>query len=224
MGWTTCPGQRRWSGSRTSGDHAARSPACICGGPWTTLLSRNPRSRLRLGAGVKRLNETWHSVDYGKPAPHLRETIEATRLIMEKASTGEPIRYEGEYQDIDIRGWVRPHKPVRDRVPIYAAAMQEGMCRMAGDVADGLIGHPMCPVRWLDEVVIPSFETGLQRSGRQRSDLDFIPTITCAIDDDEGRAPDAARRTSALHSTLRTYQPHWERHGFADAAARAGHA
>ena len=90
------------------------------------------RFRLGLGAGVKRLNETWHSVDYGKPAPHLRETIEATRLIMEKASTGEPIRYEGEYQDIDIKGWVRPHKPVRERVPIYAAAMQEGMCRMAG--------------------------------------------------------------------------------------------
>jgi alkanesulfonate monooxygenase SsuD/methylene tetrahydromethanopterin reductase-like flavin-dependent oxidoreductase (luciferase family) len=49
------------------------------------------RFRLGLGAGVKRLNETWHSVDYGKPAPHLRETVEATRLIMEKASTGEPI-------------------------------------------------------------------------------------------------------------------------------------
>ena len=153
------------------------------------------RFRLGLGAGVKRLNETWHSVDYGKPAPHLRETIEATRLIMEKASTGEPIRYEGEYQDIDIRGWIRPHKPVRDRVPIYAAAMREGMCRMAGDVADGLIGHPMCPLRWLEEVVIPSFETGLGRSGRQRSDLDFTPTVTCAIDDDEGararrRSPD----------------------------------
>ena len=35
---------------------------------------------------------------------------------MEKAPTGEPIRYEGEYQDIDIKGWIRPHKPVRERV------------------------------------------------------------------------------------------------------------
>ena len=143
---------------------------------------------------------------------------------MEKASTGEPIRYEGEYQDIDIKGWIRPHKPVRDRVPIYAAAMREGMCRMAGDVADGLIGHPMCPVRWLDEVVIPSFETGLQRSGRQRSDLDFIPTITTVIDDDEARALDAARRTIAFYSTVRTYKPLWEMHGFADAAEAAGDA
>src|SRR3954451_3023595 len=63
------------------------------------------RFRLGLGAGVKRLNETWHAVEYGKPAPHLRETIEAVRLIMEKATSGEPIRYEGENQDIDIRGW-----------------------------------------------------------------------------------------------------------------------
>jgi probable F420-dependent oxidoreductase len=182
------------------------------------------RFRLGLGAGVKRLNETWHSVDYGKPAPHLRETIEATRLIMEKASSGEPIRYDGEYQDIDIRGWIRPHKPVRARIPIYAAGMREGMCRMAGDVADGLIGHPMCPPRWLEEVVIPSFEKGLRRSGRQRSDLDFLPTVTCVIDDDEARAIDAARRTIAFYSTVRTYKPIWEMHGFGDAAEAAGDA
>ena len=52
------------------------------------------RFRLGLGAGVKRLNETWHDVDYGKPAPHLRETIEATRLIMEKAPDrrADPLR------------------------------------------------------------------------------------------------------------------------------------
>ena len=182
------------------------------------------RFRLGLGAGVKRLNETWHSVDYGKPAPHLRETIEAARLIMEKAGSGEPIRYEGAYQDIDIKGWIRPHKPVRDRVPIYAAAMQEGMCRMAGDVADGLIGHPMCPPRWIDEVMIPSFEKGLARSERQHSDLDFIPTVCCAIDDDEARAMDAARRTIAFYSTVRTYKPLWEIHGFGDGAAAAGDA
>ena len=66
------------------------------------------RFRLGMGAGVKRLNETWHNADYGKPAPHLREAIEATRLIMRQASAGEPIRYEGEYYDIDIKGWIRP--------------------------------------------------------------------------------------------------------------------
>lgn len=180
------------------------------------------RFRLGLGAGVKRLNETWHGVEYGRPAPHLRETIEAVREIMAKAHAGEAIRYEGDYHDIDIKGWVRPHPPARESVPIYTAAVQEGMARMAGDVADGLIGHPMCSLRWLEEVLIANFETGLTRSRRQRSDLDFIPTVCCAINDDEAAARDAARKTICFYATVRTYMPLWEMHGFGDAAAAVG--
>lgn len=182
------------------------------------------RFRLGMGAGVKRLNETWHNADYGKPAPHLREAIEATRLIMQQAGKGEPIRYEGDYYDIDIKGWVRPHPAPRESVPIYTAAVQAGMARMAGDVADGLIGHPIQSLRWIDEVVVDAFETGLKRSGRDRKDFDYLPTVCCAIDDDEARAIDMARRTISFYATVRTYMPLWELHGFADNAAAAGEA
>jgi alkanesulfonate monooxygenase SsuD/methylene tetrahydromethanopterin reductase-like flavin-dependent oxidoreductase (luciferase family) len=161
------------------------------------------RFRLGMGAGVKRLNETWHNADYGRPAPHLREAIEATRLIMRQASAGEPIRYEGEYYDIDIKGWIRPHPAPREAVPIYTAAVQAGMARMAGDVADGLIGHPIQSLRWIDEVVVPAFEEGLRRSDRERSDFDYLPTVCCAIDEDEGRAIEMARRTISFYATVR---------------------
>jgi alkanesulfonate monooxygenase SsuD/methylene tetrahydromethanopterin reductase-like flavin-dependent oxidoreductase (luciferase family) len=67
-------------------------------------------------------------------------------------------------------------------------------------------------------------EEGLKRSGRTRADIDFLPTVTCAIDEDESRAIDAARRTIAFYSTVRTYQPLWEMHGFEDAAGAAGDA
>ncbi len=180
------------------------------------------RFRLGLGAGVKRLNETWHSVEYGRPAPHLRETIEAVRLIIEKSGSGEPIRYEGEYHDIDIKGWMRPHAKAREAIPIYAAAVQEGMARTAGDVADGMIGHPMCSMQWLDEVLVANFERGLARSGRERTDFDFLPTVCCAIDDDEEEAYEAARRTICFYATVRTYAPLWEMHGFGDQAAAVG--
>lgn len=182
------------------------------------------RFRLGLGAGVKRLNETWHGAEYGRPAPHLRETVEAVRLIMAKANAGEPIRYEGSYHDIDIKGWVRPHLAPREQVPIYTAAVREGMARMAGDVADGLIGHPMCSLRWLDEVIVSNFEKGLARSGRERRDLDFLPTVSCAISDDEEAAYDACRKTICFYATVRTYAPLWEMHGFGDAAAAVGDA
>ncbi len=182
------------------------------------------RFRLGLGAGVKRLNETWHGVEYGRPAPHLRETVEAVRLIMRKAPGGEPIRYEGTYHDIDIEGWARPHASAREAVPIYLAAVREGMARMAGDVGDGLIGHPMCSLRWLDEVLVANFEAGLARSSRARSSFDFIPTVCCAISDDEERAYEACRRTICFYATVRTYAPLWEMHGFGDAAGAVGDA
>ena len=183
------------------------------------------RFRLGLGAGVKRLNEAWHGVEYGRPAPHLRETVEAVRLIVEKAGDGEPIRYEGEYHDLDIKGWVRPHPPAREGgPPIYAAAVREGMARMAGDVADGLVGHPMCSLRWLEEVLIANFELALERSGRDRSGFDFLPTVCCVIDDDEEAAYEAARRTIAFYATVRTYMPLWEMHGFGEAAQAVGDA
>src|SRR4051812_4506614 len=143
---------------------------------------------------------------------------------MEKASSGEPIRYAGDYHHIDIKGWIRPHAPAREAVPIYTAAVREGMARMAGDVADGLIGHPICSLRWLDEVLVANFEAGLQRSGRQRSDFDFIPTVCCAISDDEEAAYEACRRTICFYATVRTYAPLWEMHGFGDAAAAVGDA
>ena len=84
------------------------------------------RFRLGLGAGVKRLNEAWHGAEYGRPAAHLRETIEATRLIIEKAHAGEPIRYAGEYHDIDIRGWIRPHRPVRPSIRFTPPQFRRG--------------------------------------------------------------------------------------------------
>jgi probable F420-dependent oxidoreductase len=182
------------------------------------------RFRLGLGAGVRRLNETWHGADYGRPAPHLRETVEATRLIVERAGGGEPIRYRGAYHDIEIRGWLRPHAKARETIPIYTAAVQEGMARVAGDVADGMIGHPMCSLRWLDEVLVANFERGLARSARQRSSFDFLPAVCCAIDDDEGAAYDAARRTICFYATVRTYAPLWEMHGFGERAAEVGDA
>ena len=94
-----------------------RSPFIIAISALDLAEISDGRFRLGLGAGVKRLNETWHGVDYGRPAPHLRETIEAVRQIMAQAHDGVPIRFEGSYYDIDIKGWVRPHPAPRERVP-----------------------------------------------------------------------------------------------------------
>ncbi|MBI2912908.1 MAG: LLM class flavin-dependent oxidoreductase [Chloroflexi bacterium] len=182
--------------------------------PWVTALSAldldvlsGGRFLLGLGTGLKRLNERWHGVAYGKPTPHVKECIQLIRLIMERAHRGEPIRFSGQYYDVDIQGWRRPVSPVRERVPIYLAGVREGMIRTAAEVADGLLGHPIYSLRWIREVVLPSVARGLQESGRPRDEFHLCLAVCCAVGKDVRQARRAAAATIAFYATVRTYEP-----------------
>ena len=174
----------------------------------------NGRFILGLGTGVQRLVELWHGVNYGTAVPHLRETVQVVRVIMEKASKGETIAYKGEYYDINIRGWTRPMQPVREKIPVYLAGVQSGMARLAGDLADGLLGHIIWSPYWIKEVIHPNVAKGLERSGRKRSDIELITPLVVIISKDKKQARHDAAREVAFFSTVRTYQPLFEAHGF----------
>lgn len=189
--------------------------------PWVTALSAldmdmlsDGRFILGLGTGLKRLNERWHGVAYGRPTPHIKECIEAVRLIIECAHRGQPIRFAGHYYDIDIQGWQRPYRPLRDRIPIYLAGVREGMIRTAAEVADGLLGHPIYSLSWIKSVVLPSLERGLRASGRRRADLHVCLAVCCAVDNDARQARRAAAATIAFYATINTYEPLFQALGF----------
>src|SRR3989441_12108344 len=157
--------------------------------PWVTALSAldldvlsGGRFILGLGTGLKRLNERWHGVAYGKPTPHIRECVKLIRLITERAHTGEPIRFSGHYYDVDIQGWQRPLAPTRENIPIYLAGVREGMIRTAAEVADGLLGHPIYSLRWINDVVLPSLSRGLRDGGRRRGNIEVLPDAYCTVD------------------------------------------
>ena len=170
---------------------------------------------LGLGVGVPVLNERWYGVpNFGRPAPHIKECVRAIRLIMEKAPKGEPIRFEGEYYDIDIRGFQRPIAPSRPRIPIYLGALQEGMLRAAGEVADGIVGSPLYSLKWIRDVVLPNVAVGLQRSGRARSDFHLSAGPYVAISEDVKQARRDAAATVSFYATIRTYAPSFSYHGF----------
>jgi probable F420-dependent oxidoreductase len=190
--------------------------------PWVTALSAldldalsGGRFVLGLGTGLKRLSERWHGVAYGKPAPHVKECIDVIRLIIERAPRGEPIRYAGQYYDIDIQGWSRPLAPVRASIPIYLAGLREGMVRTAAEVADGLLGHPVCSPQWTRDVVLPAMALGLQRSGRRRKDFHFCAASLCAIGRDVREARRAAAASIAHYATVTAFEPVFMSHGFA---------
>lgn len=182
--------------------------------PWVSALSAldldilsGGRFVLGLGTGLKRLNERWHGVAYGKPTPHIRECVQVIRLITQRAHTGEAIRFSGQYYDVDIQGWQRPLAPVRERIPIYLAGVREGMIRTAAEVADGLLGHPIYSLRWINEVVLPSLARGLRDSARRREEFHLCLAVCCAVDNEVAAARRAAAATIAFYATVNTYEP-----------------
>jgi probable F420-dependent oxidoreductase len=174
----------------------------------------NGRLILGLGTGAKRTNEMWHGIPHGKPVTRIREYIEAVRLLTGGVHTGEPVEYNGEYYKINTRGYRRPFKPVRDRIPIYLAGVGSLMCRAAGETADGYLGHVVCSLGYLREVVAGNLKAGLAKSGRNPGELKTASIITCAISNDRKRAMHAARATIAFYATVRTYEPPFRLHGF----------
>ena len=116
--------------------------------------------------------------------------------------------------DIDIEGWSRIQPKPRERIPIYVGAMREGMCRMAGDVADGLMPHSICSAQWIKEVMLPNVNIGLERSGRKREDFDFAACLSVAITEDKEQALHDFKDTIAFSAVTRTYQTIFSWHGF----------
>jgi probable F420-dependent oxidoreductase len=182
--------------------------------PWVTALSAldldvlsGGRFVLGLGTGLKRLNERWHGVAYGKPTPHIRECVQVVRLITERAHLNEPIRFSGQFYDLNLQGWSRPMTPVRERIPIYLAGVRDGMIRTAAQVADGLLGHPIYSLRWIRHVVLPSLARGLAESGRSREEFHLCLAVCCAVGKDVPAAKRAAAATIAFYATVNTYEP-----------------
>ncbi len=174
---------------------------------------------LGLGTGAKRTNEMWHGISHGKPVTRIKECIDVVRLVTEKARDGA-LRYEGEYYDINTKGYHRPFRTVRNNLPIYLAGVGGGMCRAAGEKADGYLGHVVCSERYLREAVLPEIKAGLETAGRERGGFSAASIITCAVSHDRKRAVEAARATIAFYATVKTYEPPFRLHGFTAETAK----
>jgi probable F420-dependent oxidoreductase len=167
---------------------------------------------LGLGNGTKRMLANWHGVDPDAPAVRMEELVVLLRRLW-RLHEGS-VRHEGRFYNVDISptGAIAP--PLRDRIPIYTAGINERMIEVAGRVADGLVGHPLFGLRNIDEVVRPAIARGADRAGRAPGDIRIAHMVITAIDDDEEAARREAAAQIALYAATKTYAPMLELPGF----------
>ena len=172
------------------------------------------RMVLGLGAGVRRLNATWHAAPYEPPLARMREMVAALRELMPALAEGRDARSRGVLYDIDVRGLRRTHPAPRPTVPIWLAAVLPGMTRVAGEVADGFLDHPVTSPQWLRETTLPALRRGAERAGREVPEV--AGALICAVSaDDPDTANRAAAATVGFYATVRTYAGMFSELGFA---------
>ncbi|MCI0778025.1 MAG: LLM class flavin-dependent oxidoreductase [Chloroflexi bacterium] len=174
----------------------------------------NGRTILGLGTGTKRMQESWYGFKFESPAPKAMEVVRLLRELW-SAPQGRPFKHKGRFFDIAIDLYLRPGL-VRSDIPIYLAGVNKLMVRAAGEVADGLVGHPLYSRRYLDEVVRPAIEDGIARENRQRDSFDLAGYVITSISDDVEQAREEARRQIGFYATTRTYDAILDLHGWAD--------
>lgn len=175
---------------------------------------------LGLGPSVKAWSEGFFGQPYGKPVAHLREVIEAVRLIVAKAHTGELDKYEGEYVNLDFDFFQPTTPPVRTEIPIWVAALRGPLVRLGAEIADGVIGHPLWSVRWATTEIPKYIDEGLASAGRARSDIDVNLWVWTSPGVDKKTATEEARATMAFYGGAEQYHSYFEWHGFGDVVVK----
>ena len=171
------------------------------------------RMILGLGSGTKSMNEGW----YGQPfeprsAAKMKECVALIRQIW-ASHKGMGVKFEGQFYRINIPAFVRPYA-VRDRIPLYLAAVQKGMLRATGEVADGLVGHPLYSRKYIAEYIKPNLEIGAQRAGRTVKDIDVTSLLITSISHNREQAIRDAKNQIAFYASVKSYEEILNLHGW----------
>ncbi|HXH82232.1 MAG TPA: TIGR03617 family F420-dependent LLM class oxidoreductase [Candidatus Tectomicrobia bacterium] len=201
----------------------ARSPMVLAHVGWDLAQASGGRFVLGLGSQVKGHNERRFSVKWEAPAPRMREVVLALRAIWDCWQNGTKLAFKGRHYRFDLMTpFFNPGPIAHPAIPIYIAGVNEAMCRVAGEVADGLHVHPFNSPTYLRERVRPAVEEGRRTAGRMDVPFVYVTSSFVVLGDTEeerAAAQRAVKQQIAFYASTRTYEPVLAVHGWQDLTA-----
>jgi len=161
------------------------------------------RCILGLGASGPQVIEGFHGVPYTQPLTRTREIIEICRQVWAR----ERVVHDGKAYTLPLppeqgTGLGKPLKlithPVRDRIPIYVAALGPKNVRMTAEVADGWLPLFYLPEK-VDDVWGDDLAAGAAARSADLAPLEIVAGGLLAVGDDAARMRDIARPMIALY-------------------------
>lgn len=145
-----------------------------------------------------------------KPGPAVAEMREYLGAVRGLLADGE-VNAEGR--------WYRAHavysSPRRAEQPLYLGAFGPKMCRLAGELADG-VALWMCTPEYVRDVALPQVRAGLLRAGRDPEGFPVTVMIPGMVSDDLAADREVLRKYLSTYARVPNYRRMYEASGFAD--------
>lgn len=182
-----------------------RTPALMAMSAATWHLIAPGRSRLGLGVSTRIIVGNWHELTWDQPLGRTAEYVGMLR----QALRGERLVHQGQfYTSQQFRLGVE----APGDIPIYLAAVNTKMLRLAGEIADGVL------LTWvpLDAVhqVVAEIRAGAQAAGRNPQDIDIAMYLRTCVTDDRPAALEWLRRDITGYTVADVYSRVFRRFGF----------
>lgn len=201
-----------------------RSPMVMAMDAWQLAEASQGRFILGLGTQVKTHNERRYSVPFEHPGPKLREQVLALRHIFGAFQEEHELNFKGEFYRFDyITPLMKPKPIAHPRIPIWIAAVGEYMCKVAGEVCDGMHVHPFHTIKYLKEVVRPAVEQGATSAGRDWASFTFsssVFAITGHTAEERAREKAVVKQQIGFYGATRSYEPVFLTHGWEGLTAK----
>ena len=199
-----------------------RSPTVMAMSAWTLQKLSKGRFTLGLGTQVKGHIERRFGVAWSQPAPWLRDYVAALRALWDCWQNGTRLSVDTPHYKLSLMVPLFDPGPIEHpNIPIHLAAVKTGLCRVAGEIADGLRPHPVCTPAYIREVMMPAVREGAAKAGRSLDGFSVAmkPLVATAPDEAllEKRVRDA-RAHIAFYASTPAYAPAFEHLGLRDLA------
>jgi probable F420-dependent oxidoreductase len=210
-----------------------RAPMLLATTAWDLADQSDGRFILGLGSQVKGHMERRFSIPWTAPGPRMRDYIGCLRAIFHSWQYGTPADFRSEHYQYTLITPSSRREPLRAPfrnwagepvgVPIYLAAVNPYMCRLAGRLCEGIFVHPLHSQKYLTELVLPELRQGADLTGRPLQSVAICvqPFVVTGHTDEEFRHWTAVvKRQIAYYASTRTYARILDLHGWGDVPGR----
>jgi probable F420-dependent oxidoreductase len=202
-----------------------RSPTVTALSAWTLQKLSKGRFTLGLGSQVRAHIERRYGVPGSPAGPWMRDYVGAVRAVWACWQNGTKLAFDSEHYSLNLMVPLFDPGPIEHPdIPIHLAAVNSVMCRIAGEVADGIRPHPVCTPSYICDVMLPAVRNGAAKAGRSldRFQVSMKPLIAAAADETELKPKIRdARARIAFYASTPAYRAAFEHLGLAELADEA---